>query len=688
MCKKIITIHQSLHGYSRGHRLLKSSISLSQRSRNSVLFMSDLSGPSVKKGFETYYTGYTLLDEEVYAFAKTWYAFEMPRQGSVWTHTLYINLYDIDSDFSFEYLSSLFKKPLIEEDFAQYEKPIELEKKVDISLFHYVNYDFVAQNTKDYIYHLYYLFYNSNNPIIIRAESSQYLEKLVLNFLSNTWTAIKRISSFCTGSLELRALNNKPLDLQIVPYSLQTKYGDIENLEKVNFDPDLYNLINDAWQYKNDFNLFLRKYVTDNIIDRTKFHYFVKLYRMHSDSHTISEIQSILYLMSDLFPGELEATQLKTNIINSDSIFDFNDYNFIYAACTIKNYSTFFNNIIVEKFGHLWNTDRKLAETVLMELLDQDTNALYEQIIKFVAHEITFEHINIIIKKRNDLIYPILQYAPWYAENYELWNDYYDKRYEMLEALSYSKYINDSILKNILYTLIIYRIKIQPEYLIKKLGLGVISIILDILAEVDDKEKYHLKLLWEKSLEANQLEIIRWVNIKTDYTIIDLVIEYINPNNTEISTDLVSKCLLMNTLEPNMATFLLAYSFNSYTRESSNIASMVFEYVHDLLAVNKLSIKNWNKLEVHLPDLGFKNWDKCERLRRGIVLQFLKSNWNKLDLFKMFRNEVLIKKIIKTIKKYDFNNNYLHSLKTLLSNQKPDISSYNIWMYHLGDSNL
>ena len=85
-----LVLHQALHGYSEGHRLLESSIPIPDDLKRLMQRMSDLSGSSVINGFQDYLTGYPLSSLNAYALAKTWYAPEMSRPGCVWTHTFVI----------------------------------------------------------------------------------------------------------------------------------------------------------------------------------------------------------------------------------------------------------------------------------------------------------------------------------------------------------------------------------------------------------------------------------------------------------------------------------------------------------------------------------------------------------------------------------------------------------------------
>src|SRR5207249_9285845 len=82
-----VLLHQLLHGYADGHRLIEGSFKPQGDLTRLMLRMSDLSGSSMVSGFEEYLTGYPLISNDAYALAKTWYAPEMPRPGCVWTHT-------------------------------------------------------------------------------------------------------------------------------------------------------------------------------------------------------------------------------------------------------------------------------------------------------------------------------------------------------------------------------------------------------------------------------------------------------------------------------------------------------------------------------------------------------------------------------------------------------------------------
>src|SRR3954471_23899161 len=107
------SIHQAIHGYREGHRLLSSSLSLNPDSARAMLVLSDMSGPTMQPGFDEYLTGYPLPGSDLFVFAKTWYASEMQRPGCVWTHSLLLSC-DQVSQTSGSSLMYKFRRPQLE----------------------------------------------------------------------------------------------------------------------------------------------------------------------------------------------------------------------------------------------------------------------------------------------------------------------------------------------------------------------------------------------------------------------------------------------------------------------------------------------------------------------------------------------------------------------------------------------
>lgn len=67
-----------------------------------------------------YFTGYPLPQISKFVFAKTWYATEMPRLGSVWTDSLLIDFTDLDQIDDIRDLVGLFVRPTNQPTYESY----------------------------------------------------------------------------------------------------------------------------------------------------------------------------------------------------------------------------------------------------------------------------------------------------------------------------------------------------------------------------------------------------------------------------------------------------------------------------------------------------------------------------------------------------------------------------------------
>ena len=200
-----ILIHQLLHGYEEGHRLLESSIDVPDDLTRLVLRLSDLSGSNVCNGFEEYITGYPLASLHAYALAKTWYAPEMPRPGCVWTHTIVIPAAAMAQLMCLDSLQVLFKRPAGGVARGSYAKPLVLETTPELR-------SFQPSPTELLQTLLSFHYGKENTPVLLAARNSTEFENLVFAIWSQKWPSLRMRFTFCTGALSVRTFDKRPFD--------------------------------------------------------------------------------------------------------------------------------------------------------------------------------------------------------------------------------------------------------------------------------------------------------------------------------------------------------------------------------------------------------------------------------------------------------------------------------------------
>lgn len=204
----IVNLHQALHGYSDGHRQLALSTPLKARDQRTLLALSDTSGPGARMDREGYLTGYPLLESGFYALARTWPAPEMPRPGCVWTHTLLIDFTELATLENLQHLDSLFVKPDGPRDFQLYARQREFQ---DDGLQPFDLDEDWAKATLSALYG------KPDRRVIAAPKSGKDLGSTVLAIWSQQWPRLRRGFRFCTSAARDRSLDGAAFDLQLLP---------------------------------------------------------------------------------------------------------------------------------------------------------------------------------------------------------------------------------------------------------------------------------------------------------------------------------------------------------------------------------------------------------------------------------------------------------------------------------------
>lgn len=200
-------VHQALHGYDDGHRLIASSLPLTGSDARIMVVMSDLSGPGVKPESSGYLIGYPLEGSGRYVLARTWAAPEMSRPGCVWTHSLIIDNADLAAIASADGLLSVFRRPPYPVVRSEYSEPVFISESLQAPLFK------SRSRAREILTTLYSA---PEKSIIAEAEQAEDDERLVMAIWMQQWPRLRRAFAFCTLAGVDRSAKSVPLDLQFV----------------------------------------------------------------------------------------------------------------------------------------------------------------------------------------------------------------------------------------------------------------------------------------------------------------------------------------------------------------------------------------------------------------------------------------------------------------------------------------
>jgi len=692
-----IVLNQSLHGYSEGHRLLQKSFEIPEKYKRTILILSDLSGSNIVDGFEEYITGYPLYNSQIYALAKTWYAYEMERPGCVWTHTLFIHYSDFAKISNFKIFLQFFKRPKNNLE-NEYENEIIVEERDYISnrntnnranSFEYKN----EALKKTILSHLY-----SYSSIIIPLNSNKLYEDFILEIWNQQWPNLRVEFCFCTGSLSDRKLNNKLFDLQIIPeykinlFKKNNEQRGIANKTNLNINheswvqtafKDLYSpgqLRKFLWTYGND-------------IEKKKAA-FVQLIDLYTSIRNNDINDAFLDKIALSFPAKNEAIELKNEFFGNqqkNSIRQKEDQILKYL-CTTKHDDAFDVDLLkidkrTEKF---WLNNRNRAIGLTKLLLQKRINSLGISYLTGVSNVINISDLKSITKSNPKKIMVFIKLNPSLASSNDIWQGSIDYKRELLESIISLKKISSKNWTKIITILIKNNVDEIVDELILALGSKVFKIILDLLTtkKILNQE---LSYIWKKRLTENQEYILAWLEKKKPIGILELstISDILRPDLGEFreSKNLdswfsIDEKLLIKMNSPDrikLLSFLFSLGLGNNSNKSAKLISISFEPIHDFLSNSTLQYDLWKRIEYYLPTLSFwYDWDKCEQMRRGLLEYFSENDWPTKDFIKSVNNPDTLKLVLNYGKSRLKYKEYINKLKDDLKTQKYDIDNENL----------
>lgn len=642
-------IEQTLYGYNKGHGLLASSFPVRPNNDSSLMsVLSDWTGFRNELGEDSYMTFYPLSNGEKYAFAKTWYADEMERPGCVWTHTLIVDLKDMDRNFDFRVLNDYFRRPQ-KDEYDFYQHKIE----IDNCETRYSNVVFsMFDDTSLLVLYLLLLGNNKNLFIYMDKDQRAYVA-LCFYLLQYLPLDILKWVSLSTGSVSRRKLGSEDFSIQFTDNITNISLSNAPwngKIAKENFTTGLLYIFEQSKKENDTFPSLIRLFREDIKDEKEKLFAFAMLMKeldtALNEKVGGKEYANVLSLLEEYFPKQNEGIRLKSNFLSEkiSSLYG-TEEDYLFQIASLKNDSFLY-------------PEETQFESRLMEL-DKDDHASYIDLITKIA----------ALAHPNDTACKALLYAINNMEEQELLN-LIDKEWEKLlpflssndrffESGMWLKVSNDKF--NTIFLLFSQKLSDKFIYWDGLLNKAIDAEALvgeDVSKKIIEKAKDAVSIIFEAAnsgshhfvspflLQACLLkkqDIFIWMN--SQETINERVEQFllykIEPNDYDLKSNSSSvwKAFLNQDNEnKNIDFYIYLYilAHNWHDVIAIEMLKHSFYHIYIALSKNQLDEKYWNRISCFTSISYFiDKWDKCKILSRGLV-DYLKNTSVDIRVLKEF----------------------------------------------------
>lgn len=658
------SVHQAVHGYRDGHRLLSSSVSLSADAARAMLIMSDMSGPSMQSGFDEYLTGYPLAGADLFVFAKTWYAPEMQRPGCVWTHSLLVPR-DQVSSISSERLMRSFRRPRIDGVDAAASSPMVVGEETATSGVS----DAFAETRLAAA--LIGAVLGQPRPVILVADTAAQFEAVILRLWEELWPAERTRFSFCTGAIMPRAHAGTLLDLQAVPRAIPSSQfrksaGTALLLDlRAPSEPEAWVelVLDGALKGDTDFRTWLEAAAGADA-GRAIVPSLAPLYGAWrgSGSSARSALASIvsaknldhsvrIRLIGMVFdrantesgaPGRRELLQ---NLSGQSC----NDFSAVAP-------------VLEEQTQRLFEDSRSEGLALVLSLLRVDLSNVGERVLRCAVLRLEPSDLELFSETQATYLPTIVRANHRLAASRTLWCRAGYRSGEVLSQLS-SIGLDHKDCAEIVDAILSAGGDISVEALLR---FGGSTAVLRGLSAISSGQ-IQLSWPWRAAIKNQPETVVIWLESLSSASVRDLELssEFVGPKFAQARLTTVWKAGMANTRSTGkrVAAFGLALAFGEGDVKSPLFAAC-FQPTYDAAENSGLQYDEWEWLRDYAPSLSFwRDWDKCQRLANAIAQLLEKQNATLETVFGIFQRRATIKKFVEMLDDDKKTRPYLKALR-------------------------
>lgn len=670
---KKILVHQALHGYADGHRLIETSRSLPREAEGTMLILSDMSGSTMVRGFESYLTGYPLPGTAAYALARTWYAPEMARPGCVWTHTLIIENADLARIKNLSVLVGLFVRPGKERPHSYYRSQLAVPNLPNASAGVKNSLESLATLILAALYGL------PNRPVFIPSERSDEYENLVLAIWSQQWPGLRRSFWFCMGSLSNRRINGRLFDIQVIPQrTLDQMRREVPSGQFVEVDKATDSSSLPLWASTASTDLlardngllkdFLWNFGAETSEGRKVFSRLVEMFVFIKEVGAGDlQLDELTEVVSRRFPAPHEATRLKAAIFggvtsNKERFLPrVAESELLRELATTAHYAAFdAKTLAIRRRAKLiWMSEPAEAQHLALALVNANLNPLGEEFLAGISEVIEAEDVIRLSEEKPGLLYIFVNQNPTLAASPSLWRLSFNEQRELFDAVA-TAYPNipTAISKRIVAAMLEAEANAMAEDSITIFGEDAVNAVLDWFDTSDESTPEGLAVAWRRALESRPTLLLKWLSAvaaprEASVAMVASLLDPHSPEVHQLGTDMWLRLAKSTFSKPDRETlidtvaFILALGFDNPDPGACGLVVQAFQTVHDAAERDELGYGSWRLLKDQVPSLSWwQNWDKCERLRRALVEIFYRHDWPTQDFLRAVKRQDTFRRMV------------------------------------------
>jgi hypothetical protein len=310
------------------------------------------------------------------------------------------------------------------------------------------------------------------------------------------------------------------------------------------------------------------------------------------------------------------------------------------------------------------------AKQLLGDLFRSNLNPLGEEVLAGVISALDPEAARRVTADQPQFLPALFRAKPSLASSPQLWVAAGHRKRDLFEAVAVNDSLDDDLVGRITAALLESGADFLLRRALEKWGKGAVWGALDWIAAKHGK----LSEACRGPLTFHIESAMGWVEADRDRPLEGLVAaaHIVAPYSYDISRHDAS--VWLRTLRAlraasdkgetiYLALFVFALGIGNAPPSPVALVSESFELVHEAARRDLLGDDIWVIAEPLVPHLSWiQDWDKCERLRRGLILAFMQHKWPPSDLKRCVQDKSLLGHVLESARKVEGGKHYFSDI--------------------------
>jgi len=389
------------------------------------------------------------------------------------------------------------------------------------------------------------------------------------------------------------------------------------------------------------------------------------------------DLTGVVTLIAKLFPEPSAGSSLKKMLFGQQPLRQwlakFGERDFLFALATTPDYSVFDAEAlsIKERTATLCGEEPESARWLVGKLFQSSLNPLGEQILAGLIAATEPEMAGHVTRQHPQFLPALFRAKPSLATSAQLWLAGRDRRRELFESVAAHEDLDSATVGGVIGAMLESGSEGFIQRALDRWGQPAVFHTLDWI----EAHNAGMSESCRVALTSHLPSVMEWIEASPNRSTESLVAvaHVVAPYVSRISHQDSTVWLRAFRSLPNrkeddknyLGALLLALAFANAPPTPLELIGGSFELIHEAARRESLSDSAWVIVEPLVPELSWlSNWDKCERLRRGLISAFVRNNWPVSELERRIKDHDLVQQLLRSARKAEGGDDFLRRVNS------------------------